>query len=304
LYTFVGVMWNGKRQKSVLQLPASLQLMLHLFYIFLFGSFDKSVLLAAKELSTRIIQEAGQIVKDRFDNLNGLEEKGEFGDVVTEVDFLAESIILKEINKVFPLHQVHSEEAGSNHLESDWLWLIDPLDGTNNYAIGLSVFAVSITLMFQRKPVLGVVFEPMANRLFVSTWNEKAYCNDIAIQVKKRVDLKKGDIGWIQGHKVQKNVRAAKLRHHLEDNFKRTLRLWEPTVQWCMLAKGDIDGIVLYNSEGDDLYSGVLMVKEAGGIVIDFHGNPFNEMCEEPYLIACHPEHKDYFLKVVREGLE
>jgi myo-inositol-1(or 4)-monophosphatase len=223
---------------------------------------------------------------------------------VTEVDFLAEAIILKEINKVFPLHQVHSEEAGSNNLESDWLWLIDPLDGTNNYAIGLSVFAVSITLMFQKKPVLGVVFEPMANRLFVSTLDGKAYCNDIAMQVKNKLDLKKGNIGWIQGHQVQNNQKAARLRHHLESNFKRTLVLWAPTIQWCMLAKGDIDGIVLFNSEGDDLYSGILMVKEAGGIVIDFEGNPFNEMCEEPYLIACHLEHKDFFLSVVREGLK
>jgi myo-inositol-1(or 4)-monophosphatase len=52
------------------------------------------------------------------------------------------------------------------------------------------------------------------------------------------------------------------------------MRLWAPTLQWCMLAKGDIDGIVLYNSKGDDLYSGILMVKEAGGVVVDFEGNP------------------------------
>jgi myo-inositol-1(or 4)-monophosphatase len=265
---------------------------------------ERDIILAAKELSIRIIQEAGQVAKARFDHLGKVDEKDGFGDVVTEVDYLAEAIILKEINKVFPLHQVHSEEAGSNHLESDWLWLIDPLDGTNNYAIGLSVFAVSITLMFQKKPVLGVVFEPMANRLFVSFLDGKAYCNDILMQVKQKADLKKGNIGWIQGHKVQNNEKAARLRHHLELNFKRSLRLWAPTIQWCMLAKGDIDGIVLYNSEGDDLYSGVLMVKEAGGIVVDFDGNAFNEMCAEPYLIACHPKHKGYFLSVVREGLK
>jgi myo-inositol-1(or 4)-monophosphatase len=232
-----------------------------------------------------------------------LDEKDGFGDVVTEVDFLIEGMILKEIHQLFPLHQVQSEEAGSNKLESEWLWLIDPLDGTNNYAIGLSVFAISITLLFQKKPVLGVVYEPMANRLFVTMLGGKAFCNDKIIQVKKKQDINKGNIGWIQGHQVQNNEKAKKLRHHLELNFKRTLRLWAPTIQWCMLAKGDIDGIVLYNSEGDDLYSGILMVKEAGGIVMDFAGNSFNEMCEEPYLIACHPEYKDYFLNVVQEGL-
>jgi len=70
-----------------------------------------------------------------------------------------------------------------------------------------------------------------------------------------------------------------------------------------MLAKGDIDGIVLFNSEGDDLYSGVLMVQEAGGVVIDFEGNLFAGMNEEPYLIACHPDHKEELMRIVREGL-
>jgi myo-inositol-1(or 4)-monophosphatase len=264
---------------------------------------DMEVIHAAKELSIQVIREAGQIAKERFDSYDIIDEKDGFGDVVTEVDYLSEALILKEIYKVFPLHQVHSEEAGSNNLISDWLWLIDPLDGTNNYAIGLSVFAVSITLLFQRQPVLGVVYEPMANRLFVSIYGGRAFCNDKIIQVKKKQDIRKGNIGWIQGHQVQNDVKAKQLRHHLELNFKRTLRLWAPAIQWCMLAKGDIDGIVLYNSEGDDLYSGVLMVKEAGGIVIDFAGNPFDEMCEEPYLIACHPDHKEYFMRMVQEGL-
>jgi myo-inositol-1(or 4)-monophosphatase len=261
------------------------------------------VINAAKELSIQIIRKAGHIAKERFDHYDMIDEKDSFGDVVTEVDYLTEAIILKDINRIFPFHQVHSEEAGSNNLESDWLWLIDPLDGTNNYSIGLSVFAVSITLLFQRQPVLGVVYEPMANRLFVSIIGGKAFCNDRIIQIKKKPDIRKGNIGWIQGHKVQNDVRATKLRHHLEQNFKRLLRLWAPTIQWCMLAKGDIDGIVLYNSEGDDLYSGVLMVQEAGGIVIDFAGNPFNEMCEEPYLIACHPDYKEYFMRMVQDGL-
>jgi myo-inositol-1(or 4)-monophosphatase len=70
-----------------------------------------------------------------------------------------------------------------------------------------------------------------------------------------------------------------------------------------MLAKGDLDGIILYNSEGDDLYSGILMVKEAGGVVIDFEGNPFTGMNEEPYLIACHPDNKEYFLSMINKGL-
>ncbi|WP_338134404.1 inositol monophosphatase [Cohnella candidum] len=177
---------------------------------------------------------------------------------MTEVDYLAEALILERIYSAFPDHQIHSEEAGGNGKRSDWLWLIDPLDGTNNYAIGLPIFTTSITLLYRKEPVLGVVYEPITDRLFVSSLGAGATCT----------------------------------------------RLWAPTLQWCLLAKGHLDGIVLYNSEGDDLYSGLLMVQEAGGSIVDFEGNAFRAMTDEPYLIACHPDRVNELLGIVHEGLK
>ena len=262
---------------------------------------DYSVILQARELSEKVIRKAGAIAKEKFDNFNDIQIKDEFGDVVTEVDHMAEEIIIKQILDAFPNHLIHSEEAGSIGSASEWLWLIDPLDGTNNFAIGLPVFSISITLMYKRDPVLGVIYEPMTDRLFVSVIGEGAFCNNELMSVKSRSHLFKGNIGWIQGHKVQNDSKAVRLRHHIDLSFKRMMRLWAPTLQWCMLAKGDIDGIILYNSEGDDLYSGILMVKEAGGIVVDFEGNPFTGMNEEPYLIACHPDHKDDLIQLIKK---
>jgi len=264
---------------------------------------DLTVIQTAKRLSQEIIREAGQISKEKFDNFSDLKMKDDFGDVVTEVDHIAEKIIIKQIQKAFPDHQIHSEEAGIIGTDNEWLWLIDPLDGTNNFAIGLPIFTISITLMYRREPVLGAVYEPLTDRLFVSVIGEGSFCNNRRLSVKRSSNFFKGNIGWIQGHNVQKDEKAVKLRQLIDLKFKRMLRLWAPTLQWCMLAKGDLDGIVLYNSEGDDLYSGILMVKEAGGIVIDFDGNPFTGMNEEPYIIACHPDHKLELLSIVREGL-
>jgi len=263
----------------------------------------EEIIQLAKEVSITAVTKAGQVMKEHFDQHLGIQEKGDFGDVVTEVDHKAEDIILNEIVKAFPDHQINSEESGNNGKVSDWLWMVDPLDGTNNFAIGLPNFSASITLLHQSKPVLGVIYEPMVNRLYVTSKGKGAFCNGKPLQVKKREHIKKGTIGWIQGHVVQNDAKAVRLRHHLDFHFKRMMRLWAPTLQWCMLAKGDLDGIVLYNSEGDDLYSGLLMVQEAGGIVVDFDGNAFRGMNSEPYLIACHPEHKEYFLRVVRDGL-
>lgn len=264
---------------------------------------DYKIIQSAKELSERVIRQAGLISKEKFDNFVELRSKDEFGDVVTEVDYITEEIIIKQIVAEFPKHQIRSEEAGIIGSDSDWLWSIDPLDGTNNFAIGLPIFTTSITLMYRREPVLGVVYEPLTDRLFVSVIGKGTTCNNRPIQMSRNSNISKGNIGWIQGHKVQNESRAVHLRQFIDVRFKRMMRLWAPTLQWCMLAKGDIDGIVLYNSEGDDLYSGILMVKEAGGIVVDFEGNPFVGMNEEPYIIACHPDHKQELLRTVRDGL-
>lgn len=261
------------------------------------------IIKAARKLCESIIIQAGDIAKSKFDNYKGLEVKDEFGDVVTEVDHLTEQLIVSAIVTAFPNHQIHSEEIGDLGVPSDWLWLIDPLDGTNNFAISLPVYSTSITLLYRSEPVLGVIYEPMTNRLFIAEKDSGATCNGLPMLVNRNANIFRGNIGWIQGHKVQNDAVAVRLRHHIDVKFKRMMRLWAPTLQWCMLAKGDIDGIILYNSEGDDLYSGILMVKEAGGIVIDFDGNEFIGMNEEPYLIACHPDHKEELLRVVNEGL-
>ncbi|MFF2483073.1 inositol monophosphatase family protein [Paenibacillus sp. NPDC058071] len=268
---------------------------------------DISILEKAKAVATEAARKAGHLAKERFDRAAGVEWKDDSGDVVTEVDYLAEKLILDRICEAFPSHSIHSEEAGSigSGDPDEWLWLIDPLDGTNNYAIGLPLFAVSITLMYHRRPVLGVVYEPMTDRMFVSTEGQGAFCNGIAINTRASDRIERGNVGWIQGHVVQrKDVQALQLRQHIDASFKRMLRLWAPTLLWCMLAKGDLDAIVLYNSEGDDLYSGLLMAKEAGAVVIDFEGQPFEGMKNEPYLIACHPDHREHMLRVVQEGLQ
>lgn len=264
---------------------------------------DQNVIQQARILAERLIRQAGAVALERFDDIAELTDKDEHGDVVTEVDHLAEAIILPGIQATFPDHAIHSEEAGSLGGESDWLWLVDPLDGTNNFAIGLPVFTTSITLMYKREPVLGVVYEPLTDRLFVSAAGGGASVNGKPMQVKPSARLAKANIGWIQGHAVRNDPRAVRLRHHLDVSFKRMMRLWAPALQWCMLAKGDIDGIVLYNSEGDDLYSGILMVKEAGGVVVDFEGRPLTGMQAEPYLIACHPDNQEELLRTVRAGL-
>lgn len=133
---------------------------------------NRTLLHEAKEVAASAAQVAGAIIKRRFDTMYKVDEKGDAGDVVTEADYEAEKAIVGAIERKFPDHRILSEEAGQLGQDSDWLWLVDPLDGTNNYVIGLPVFAVSITLLYREEPVLGVIYEPMPDRLYIAVKGE------------------------------------------------------------------------------------------------------------------------------------
>jgi myo-inositol-1(or 4)-monophosphatase len=257
----------------------------------------------AREVAIAAAYEAGRLTRERFGVLTRVQEKDEHGDLVTEADYEAEAIILAKIRDVFPEHRIRSEESGDNENESDWLWLVDPLDGTNNFAVGLPLFGISITLMHRAVPVMAVIYEPMTDRLYSAVSGEGATCNGQVVSMRQVKPIAKARVGWIQGHAVQNADDAVKLRHFIDVQAKRMMRLWAPTLQWCMLARGDLDGIIVYNSEGEDLYSGLLVAKEAGAVVFDYEGQPFTGAISQPYLIACHPDHAEYFLGWVRRGI-
>jgi myo-inositol-1(or 4)-monophosphatase len=252
---------------------------------------------AAEKVAVEAAQAAGRAARRLFDEGFTMEEKDESGDLKAEQE------ILSRLSAAFPDHQIRSEESGWSGVESDWLWLVDPLDGTNNFAVGLPLFGVSITLIYKKQPVLGVIHDTVLDKTYTAVSGRGAVCNGHPLVLQSKPLPRRLTVGWIQGHKVQNDPRALQLRGYIELNTKRMMRLWAPTMQWSMLARGQLDGIVLYNSEGDDLYSGLLLVQEAGGLVLDFEGNPFTGMNSEPYIIACPPDRKDTMLQLVREGL-
>ncbi|MCR2805554.1 inositol monophosphatase family protein [Paenibacillus soyae] len=257
----------------------------------------------AIEVAISAAYEAGRLTRERFGDLTSIQEKDEHGDLVTEADYEAEAIILAKIRGVFPDHRIRSEEFGDNENESDWVWLVDPLDGTNNFAVGLPLFGISITLLHRSAPVMAVIYEPMTDRLYTAVSGEGARCNGQVVAIGQAKPVAKPRVGWIQGHAVQNAQDAVKLRHYIDVQAKRMMRLWAPTLQWCMLARGDLDAIIVYNSEGEDLYSGLLMAQEAGAVVFDYDGQPFTGAFRQPFLIACHSEHAEYFQNMVRSGL-
>ncbi|MCS1351812.1 inositol monophosphatase [Mechercharimyces sp. CAU 1602] len=257
----------------------------------------EAILEKARKVAMVAATEAGKIAKERFVGSFSIVEKGEDGDVVTEVDLLAEEVILHYLRQYFPTHQIESEEAGMIGEEGEWLWQVDPLDGTNNFAIGLPLYGVCIALLHHDEPVMSVIYDSHRAQLYWAVRNQGAFCDGVQLRIPTHppVPFHRQTISWIQGHMVQNDPEAAQLRRHLENDFKRVLRLWAPAIAWSMLARGDLGGVILYNSEGTDLYAGLLLAKEAGIVITDYDGQPLSTLhkVSEPYLTACHPMHLD-----------
>ncbi|WNQ12032.1 inositol monophosphatase [Paenibacillus aurantius] len=261
----------------------------------------------AREAAEKAAQEAGRLAKERFSGEFHTEEKDEHGDLVTEVDRLADQRAVAILRERYPDHRIISEEGGTDGEEHVYVWHVDPLDGTNNYAMGLPLYGVSVSLTFRNRPVVGVVYDSHLEMLYSAADGEGARMEGRPIHMKPPGEMTRATLSWIQGHKVAKADNACKrLRHGLEDRVKRVLRVWAPSLTWAMLARGDLQGIVLYQSEGEDLYAGMVLAREAGAVITDYRGNPvetLEQLEREPYLVAAHPRLHPSLLKMVQDCL-
>lgn len=229
-------------------------------------------LTAGLELAVSLAERAGELARSRFGTEVTVTQKG-WGDLVTEVDHACERILVDGIRSAFPAHHVWSEECGHTGPESEWSWLIDPLDGTNNYALGLPLYGCSVSLTHRGTPVLGVVHDGHHRRTLAGARGLGAREQERPLQLtwdaRPNAAL---TIGWCQGYGVRGNAAARELKERVETNCKRVLATWSPIVDLFLLLTGKLDAFVAYDSELADIAGGLVLVPEAGGIVTDFSG--------------------------------
>ncbi len=233
-------------------------------------------------------EEAGEMLRSRFNGVWEVRGKGDDGDVVTDLDLASERIVLRRLREAFPGDRIWSEEAGVLEGAASRTWLVDPLDGSNNVAIGLPVYAVGVGLCVDGVPTVGVVHEPHTG----ATWHATA--GGGVFHGRKPIgavppptspspsppSLSSSSSGlvvaWTQGHAVAKDdVTASELRAVLERRTRRVLPLWAPLLGWTMLARGSIDGFVGYCAEAVDFPPGALLALEAGVEFRTLRGGPF-----------------------------
>lgn len=196
-------------------------------------------------------------------------------DFVTEVDQAAENAIIETLLQAYPDHGILAEESGRAHgnKHSDYVWIIDPLDGTTNFIHGFPVYAVSIALAFRGKIEQAVVYDPCRNDLFYATKGRGAFLNDRRLRVSKRTRMSDALIGT--GFPFRRG-----------DNFKRYVKMFEEVMQHCAglrrpgaaaldlcyVAAGYYDAFFETGLQPWDVAAGSLIVTEAGGLVGNFTG--------------------------------
>jgi myo-inositol-1(or 4)-monophosphatase len=246
----------------------------------------------ARATAVQAAEAAGDLVRDGLFRGLDVREKGTLGDVVTNLDFDSEKLIIKIIKARFPTHRIISEEVGNISGDGTWTWLIDPVDGSNNVAIGLPVLTVGIALCHGDVPQVSVVHDPVSRRTWSAILGRGAWDTDGLPMRKLRRDVARRPLlAWIQGYSVSRDDRSAQaLKMVLSHSAHRLLDLWAPLTCWMMLARGDIDGIVGYRIGEIDLHAGALIAGEVGLSVHEFSGGPFvprlRDMGDEHCIVA------------------
>ncbi|MFA5398957.1 MAG: inositol monophosphatase family protein [Dehalococcoidia bacterium] len=228
---------------------------------------------SAYHVARQAAAEAGKILRQRFGLHNATKVKGK-RNLVTEADLLSEQTIIRIINAAFPQHGIMSEEAGSRREGSEYTWIIDPLDGTNNFHFGIPLFCVNIALARRGEVLLGVTFDPMRDETFRAVRGRGAYLNNKRIEVADVADLNDAAVGVDLGYDAERS----------NDLLETAMKLW-PKIH-CMRLIGSSSLGMAYVAGGRmslyfhrslypwDSASGLLLVREAGGEVTNYTGRP------------------------------
>jgi len=254
------------------------------------------------DVAVRAGKSAADLILSALDKPRIPDYKGKT-DLVTITDKESEQLICDIIHEEFPKHGILAEESGSSSPDADYQWIIDPLDGTTNFVHGYPSFAVSIGVLYQGRPIVGVVLELPSNRLFSALRGKGANCNGDSIRVSEVTALNNSllvtGFGYEHGEKWKANM---KLFQKLTDLTQGVRRLGAASVDLCHVALGIVDGFWEFDLHPWDTAAGILILTEAGGNVTQMDGKQFS-IYEDNILAtngALHPPLEAYTSQVLR----
>jgi myo-inositol-1(or 4)-monophosphatase len=230
-----------------------------------------------KEVLKEAAGEAAKILLDNFDTDFKISRKKHYSDLVTEIDKKSEAKIIEVIHSHFPEHNVLSEECGNMNMESDHVWIVDPIDGTVNYAHSVPIFCISIALEIKKEVKLGLIYNPVSGEMFFAEKGKGAYLGEKKITVSNVSSLKDGLLVTGFPYGAWENI------DHCIDHFNNFIkfglpirRLGSAALDLCYVACGRFEGFWEVSLNPWDVAAGYLILNEAGGKLTDFTGNKYS----------------------------
>ncbi|MFO7558848.1 MAG: inositol monophosphatase family protein [Desulfobacterales bacterium] len=228
-----------------------------------------------QRIGTDAAFKGAEILHSFFGKIENIVKKGEI-DLLTEADTASEKMIIETIRKRFPDHAILAEESGLTAGNSEFQWIIDPLDGTTNFAHQLGVFAVSIAFAVNGEPVIGIVINPVTGEFFSARKGKGAALNGKQIRVSERSHVSESLL--VTGFPYDFKTILRPLLQRFENCLgaaRGIRRLGSAALDLCYVASGRFDGFWEQNLKPWDTAAGVVIARESGASVTDFSDNPF-----------------------------
>jgi len=249
----------------------------------------------------KAIEEGANELKRYFNGTFTISSKATINDLVTEADHASEKAIFKVIQQNHPDHFILSEETGSLPTQSNIKWIIDPIDGTINFANGIPICCVSIGVEENGEMIMGAVYNPFMNELFFAEKGKGAFLNDQPIKVSSKNDLLTSCL--VTGFPYQYLDTENGPLQIFEKLIRKSIpvrRLGSAALDLCWTAAGRFDGFYEHKLQAWDSAAGFLIVQEAGGTVTDLKGNKYNPY--QPGIIASNGQIHDQLLNLLKGG--
>ncbi len=239
---------------------------------------QKAIIAAAKA--------GGKVVRSYFGKVLAVEEKSGAFDLRTRADIESEAAVIAVLEKTFPSYNIFSEECGHIDKKSEYTFYIDPLDGTNNFVLGIPNFSVSIALVRGTETIFGAIYVPMIDSMYHAAKGEGAFCNSVKISPSTETSLLRSTSTFLSNYHCPKSY-VVKIIGNLSRKTKRLLINWSVASDFCLVASGKVETVLNKNTELWDFLAAKLIAKEAGCIVTDLKGKPEKNDLNRSFLTSC-----------------
>jgi myo-inositol-1(or 4)-monophosphatase len=225
------------------------------------------------EVARLCVREGERIVMAAFGGPQDVRVKGR-GNLVTAADLASERAIHEILAAEYPDHAVLSEETGATARDEGWMWVVDPLDGTHNYAHGIPFFCINVALCYREEPLVALTYDPVRGEEFRAQKGEGAFVNGERMQVSQRESVRASLLAVGLGYDDERAGRLLALLHELWPGMQSVRIMGSAALGLAYTACGRLDLFVHHVLYPWDVAAGILLVREAGGAISDRDGRP------------------------------